>query len=161
MKEKIGKKKWFADIISTKSRGFTFLEMLLSLSIFFLILIYISHTVPLLKYHNYSPVILDRMAFEVFMKQAKREVLTSDRIYYYDFRMILINGGDHIIYERYGEKIRRRVNSKGHEVLLFDIKNFIIEKINNGLKLIIEHNNGQTSEGEIFIPNGIPVISEK
>lgn len=161
MKEKIGKKSWFVDIFSTMSRGFTFLEMLLSLSVFFLILIYISHTVPLLKYHNYSPVILDRMAFEVFMKQAKREILTSDCIHYYDSRIILINESDHIIYEQYGEKIRRRVNSKGHEILLFDLKNFTIEEINNGLKLIIEHNNGQTSEGEIFIPNGIPITSEK
>ena len=38
------------------------------------------------------------MAFEVFMKQAKREILTSDRIYYYDSRIILETGSDHIIY---------------------------------------------------------------
>ena len=34
---------------------------------------------------------------------------------------------------------------------MFDIKTFSIEEINNGMKIIIQHNNGQTSEGEIFI----------
>ena len=61
-------------------RGFTLIEMLLSLSLFSLILIYFIHTVPLLTYHAYSDEIIEQMEWEIFLNQAKRELFSSKNI---------------------------------------------------------------------------------
>ena len=137
--------------------GFTLIEILLAFSIFSFLIIFIVHAIPLLKYHAYSNENVDQLHWEIFLNQVKREIRTVDQIYLYNRRMDCITDRRIIIYEQYGERLRRRVNYEGHEIILFNISQIEFEQINKGIKIKIVHKNGKTYEGDIYFPNEIPI----
>ncbi|WP_033828428.1 competence type IV pilus minor pilin ComGF [Bacillus andreraoultii] len=145
-------------LLKTES-GYTLVEMLLSLSIFTIIITFIVSMVPLLRYHLYSPEITDQMQWEMFLNQAKREIWEGDKIMLsiVPDRILIWKGEELIIYERYIDRIRRRVDGRGHQLILFNIRSFRYEEIEQGIKFIVTHQNGKKYEGEIFFPQEIPI----
>lgn len=141
-----------------KENGFTLIEMLLSFSIFSFIIVFIVHTIPLLKYHTYSTENLDQLHWEIFLNQMKREIRTVERIQIGRRELEFIKDTRLITYERYGEKVRRRVDYAGNETLLFNITRFDFMEVDKGIKVIVVHKNGKTYEGVIYIPNEIPIV---
>ena len=144
-------------------KGYTLVEMLLSLSIFSIIIVFLTNMVPLLRYHAYSNEIADQMQWEMFMNQAKRDIRESDEILLtasYS-RILFWKDGSNTLYERYGNRIRRRVDGMGHQLILFNIRSFDYEQIPHGIKFIVTHENGKTYEGEIYLPREIPITNNK
>lgn len=81
---------------------------------------------------------LQRMEWEVFISQVKKEVRMSDTITINHNRLLLNSNGKNIIYEQYGPSIRRRVDLKGHEIYLQNIKSVTFEKLNQGVKISVQ-----------------------
>lgn len=139
------------------NKGFTFIEMLASLFIFTLISFFIFHATTLIKYHKYSQEILDQMEWEVFLNQTKREVRSSEKIRLTYNRILLYTDTRLVLYEKYGSFLRRRVDGKGHEILLYNIRSFNFEPITDGVKIKIHHKNGRLYEEELYLPKKITV----
>lgn len=139
------------------NRGYTFLELFISLSIFALTLFFLVHTVPLIQFHGYGKNILNEMEWEIFLNQTKRELRNSEKVRLTYNRILLYQEGKIIQYEKYGRNLRRRVNSKGHEIILFNISSFSYEKTARGIRIIVEHGDGRTFQEEMYIPDHIPV----
>ncbi|WAA10435.1 competence type IV pilus minor pilin ComGF [Fervidibacillus albus] len=137
--------------------GYTFFELSFVLLIFSIILVFIAHTVPLISYYDYKEESLDEMEWEVFLNQAKKELRNSEEIRLTYNRIVLFDQGDMIFYEKYGNLLRKRVNGKGHEVLLFHISSFSFERSNQGITIRITRIGGDVNEAFIFIPPHIPV----
>lgn len=153
----------YAEQSIINEKGYTLVEMLLSLAIFSLIIVYLTNMVPLLRYHTYSSEIADQMQWEMFMNQAKREIRQSDEIFLtasYN-RILFWKDGTNTLYERYGNRIRRRVDGMGHQLILFRIRRFDYEQIPHGIKFIVTHENGKIYEEEIYLPREIPIINNK
>ncbi|WAA11445.1 competence type IV pilus minor pilin ComGF [Fervidibacillus halotolerans] len=138
-------------------KGFTLLELFFSLFIFSLILIFISHTVPLLQYHDYTEEFLNEMEWEVFVNQVKSEIRNSDKIRLTYNRILLYEDEKLILYEKYGNQLRRRVDLKGHEIILFSIASFSYQKTTKGITIQVERKDGTVHEATIFIPPHIEV----
>lgn len=152
-------KKRNAERLLKVESGYTLVEMLLSLSIFSIIIVFLVSMVPLLRYHLYSPDIADQMQWEMFLHQAKREIWEGDKIMLsiVPDRILIWRGEEQLLYERYVDRIRRRVDGKGHQLILFNIRSFRYEEMEQGIKFIITHKNGRKYEGEIFFPQEIPI----
>lgn len=156
-------KNHYADGSIKNENGYTLVEMLLSISLFSLLIIYLTNMVPLLRYHVYSGEITDQMQWDMFINQVKRELRESDKIeltWSYS-RILFWKDGINTLYERHGNRIRRRVESKGHQLILFHIKTFNYEKIPHGIKIIVTHENGRVYEEDIYLPREIPIIKNK
>ena len=127
------------------SKGYTLLEMLLTLIIFALIALWLVLAIPLLKYQNNFEDYLPFMEWRVFITQAKMEIQSSEEMWILNNRLYLKKDGAVIQYEKYETMIRRKVANEGHEPLLMGIQevNFMLE----GKWLQIR---AKTKDGEIF-----------
>ena len=144
------------------NKGFTLAEMLLSLSVLGLIVTFIAGMTPLICYHQYSGEIHDQMEWEMFINQIKKEIRMSEKIEFTPYnRVLLWNGDRNILYEKYGNRIRRRVDGRGHQIILFKIKQFSYGKMEHGITITVLHENGRLYEAKIFLPGEIPVIDKK
>lgn len=71
---------------------------------------------------------VQKMEWEVFLNQLKKEFRGSEFYSISDNRLILMIGTERTIFEKYGANIRRRVDSKGHEIVLQNIKSVRFEE---------------------------------
>lgn len=138
-------------------KGFTMVEMLAALFVLSLILIFVFHSSMLLKYDRYSAKMLDRMEWELFVSQTKMEIRSCDKIRLTYNRILLYKGDSLIYYERWGSYLRRRVNGKGHEIMLYNVRSFAFEPVPQGIKIRVVRDSGETHEEEIFLPRPVPV----
>ena len=53
-------------------------------------------------------------------------------------RLTFVKNGQSIMYEKYGSNIRRRVDLKGHEIMLQNIKAVTFEPIANGMRISVQ-----------------------
>lgn len=143
--------------------GYTLLEMLFALSLFLLILSFITSTVSLLRYHGSGTTASTEMTWTLFVQQTKKEMREALAIDIGEGVMDVLIKGEHgmetISYEQYGYVLRRRVNGAGHEVLLYDVTTFTIKPVYRGVQLTIEHENGNTYETTIHLPQTIPITT--
>jgi competence protein ComGF len=75
------------------------------------------------------------MEWEVFTSQIKKEIRMSTSITVLNQTLLLQKDGQTIFYEKYGTNLRRRVDYKGHEILLQNVGTFQFEKIGNGIRV--------------------------
>ena len=160
MKQSKIRKNKFVKRYTCNQDGFTLIEMLLSFLIFSFLIIFLLHSIPLLKYHAYSTETLDQLHWDIFLNQIKREIRTVETIYLSNHQLDLIKNGCLITYDQYGEKIRRRVDGGGYEITMFNIKELTFKELKKGVKVIVLHKNGKTYEGDIYLPNGIPITNK-
>lgn len=150
----------FVGQLSHNSNGYTFIEMLLSLSLFLWITIFVCGTVPLIKYYHYSEEMIFSMDFEVFIQVLKNELLSSEGITITSDRLNLRQGTEYIQYELYNDMIRRRVNGQGHEPMLFNIRAVTFSQENRRLLIAFQFSNGQKWTEEVFIPPSVTMYSD-
>lgn len=123
-------------------RGFTFLEMLVSLSVFMLILTFFVGLLALIKEPKTDGI--NKLEWEVFIQQAKLEINQSTQVSNLNSTLKFSkNNGETVTYELYGTSIRRRVNGTGHEILLQNVSGVRYEMLINGVAIetIDKHNN--------------------
>ncbi|MFS0861536.1 competence type IV pilus minor pilin ComGF [Fredinandcohnia sp. 179-A 10B2 NHS] len=121
-----------------KESGFTFVEMLLTFSV---LLVIVSFMSPFLRviYHQTSSE-FNQLEWQVFVQQVKMEIREAKNlsITNQNHTLSFINPrGQKISYEVYQDKIRRRVNGTGNEVILQKITSIIYTPKSNGCMISI------------------------
>jgi len=87
---------------------------------------------------------LQDMEWEVFSSQIKKEIRMSTNAQVVGQTLILADDKGTVSIEKYGNTIRRRVNSKGHEVILQNVSQLTFTELNNGVKITVKDLNGKT-----------------
>jgi competence protein ComGF len=110
-------------------KGFTLVEMLVSFTLFLLIVSFFPIIIPLAK-QTYNPDFsMNEMEWEIFVNQLAMEYREAKEVRIHATTLTLKMENNQIItYERYEDKIRRRVDESGHEVVLQHIKNIMYEQ---------------------------------
>ena len=98
--------------------AFTLIEALLALSIFTTIVFFVMPMLQVILHDINSTSRVQQLEWDVFCSQVKKEVRMSSRVEVASGRLYLTNNPETILYEKYGNNIRRRVNSTGHEIIL-------------------------------------------
>lgn len=135
------------DWIQNKS-GFTFLEMLLVLTVLMITLPFIPFLLQQMHYKINNEHISVQQFFVFIQNDARKanEVLADKN------RLTFIINDDEIAsIEPYQQSIRRRVNGKGHEIYLNDVASFNIEHVKHGYHVTVE-----TSKGAFYEKTIIP-----
>jgi competence protein ComGF len=138
--------------------GFTLVEALISFSIFCTIALFLPLTFRILSNEKPIEMRIQRLEWEVFVSQIKKEIRMSNKVTVLNQSLVLEKSGQMIIYERYGSNLRRRVDNKGHEILLQKVSTYRFEKLLNGLRISLTDEFGQEYVEEIrtLIRNGVP-----
>ena len=112
-----------------REKGFTLVEMLVSFTLFLIIVSFFPIIVPLAK-QTYNPDFsMNEMEWEIFVNQLAMEYREAKEVRIHATTLTLKMENNQIItYERYEDKIRRRVDESGHEVGLQHIKNIMYEQ---------------------------------
>lgn len=123
--------------------GFTLIEMLFAFTIFLTIVSFFPLITRIILQDDDIESRIQRMEWEVFISQIKKEIRTSNKITVANQKLFLEKDGQVITYEKYGTNIRRRVNNTGHEILIQNVSFFKFEKIINGVYVSVTDKFGQ------------------
>ncbi|WP_260412253.1 competence type IV pilus minor pilin ComGF [Alkalihalobacillus sp. TS-13] len=130
--------------------GFTLLEMIISLTIFLILAV----LTPLMfsAIFSTSGQPLHHQEISLFFEQADKELQGSisaekrwDRLY------LIQPDGNEISYEKYGDRIVRKVNGAGFEIILQDIQSFRTEHDQHSVELIVQAHEGIFTHKAILI----------
>ncbi|MFP7733117.1 competence type IV pilus minor pilin ComGF [Priestia aryabhattai] len=110
-------------------KGFTLVEMLVSFTLFLIIVSFLPIIIPLAK-QTYNPDFsMNEMEWEIFINQLAMEYREAKEVKIHASTLTLKMENNQIItYERYEDKVRRRVDESGHEVVLQHIKSIMYEQ---------------------------------
>ncbi|MDR4888920.1 competence type IV pilus minor pilin ComGF [Fredinandcohnia sp. QZ13] len=130
-------------------KGFTLVEMLVTFSILLVILAFIAPFLSVI--YRDSGEQFNKLEWQILLQQMKMEireareitVSSSGSVSFYNV------AGDVVSFEKYTDKIRRRVNSKGHELLLQHITDVTFEPRTNGFMIKVLTVDGKTYQALI------------
>lgn len=139
------------------NKGFTLVEMIFAFSIFLIIASFIPISTSMLYQNGLVDERLQKMEWEVFIAQVKKEVRMSDDVNVDGDKLYLKNKGQTVTYQQYGSNIRRRVDLNGHEIVLQNIKTVKFEKIVQGVKISVQdiYHQNEASIIRTFISEGM------
>ncbi|MBS4199655.1 ComGF family competence protein [Bacillus sp. FJAT-49732] len=134
-------------------KGFTLLDSIFCM----LILTIIMSLMPLL-FHSFA--VIDRtikvdedFEWNLFLIQLRNELEDAEKVYVNTHpNRILIEKNLMIIYETHGNRIRRTVNEKGHEIVLQHVSSVSFTKIDHMLLVNVSFTNGVKEEARFIIP---------
>lgn len=135
--------------LNNQEAGFTLIEMLIALSIVLIICSLILHSMIVLQRYEREGNFIHPREWEIFYAQFKREITNSQRQEMSNGKLLLYQNSDVITIEKYQDKIRRRVNNQGHEVMLQKITG--LEFIKNGrlIVIVVTDQNKRSFKGEV------------
>lgn len=126
------------------------LEMLFSFSVFCMVASFL----PLMfniVFHNQSiDGRIQEMEWALFVNQLKKEIQASDFVDVVNGELALINGEEVVTFQKYNALLRRRVNGKGHEVVLQNVKNIRFQKIGKAIHIEVVNNFEHRNEVVIY-----------
>ncbi|GLB58176.1 competence type IV pilus minor pilin ComGF [Cytobacillus sp. NCCP-133] len=138
------------NVMFFNNKGFTMLEMLFAFSIFLILASFLPLSFRFL-FHDWG---LDertqRLEWAVFINQMKKEVRLADDAEVFESRVTLKVAGQNVSYEKYGSNLRRRVDLKGHEVVLQKIDSVSFTRINGGLKMVVKDIFGEEYSASLY-----------
>jgi competence protein ComGF len=131
-------------------KGFTLIEALLSFSLFCMI----SLSIPLMM-KGFSTIKNDLVPpryyeWNLFYESVRNEIRKADAIEIMPQHISFVVDGETILYEKYNQSIRRRVNNRGHEIVLQAVDQFTFASIHEGVHLDLEFEGGEKVEGNFF-----------
>jgi competence protein ComGF len=131
-------------------RGFTLIEALLSFSLFCMI----SLSIPLMMM-GFSTIKHDMVPpryyeWNLFHESVRNELRKADAIEIMPQYISFLVDGEKILYEKYNQSIRRRVNNRGHEIVLQAVVQFTFTSIHQGMHLDLEFEGGEKVEGDFY-----------
>ncbi|MFE4896400.1 competence type IV pilus minor pilin ComGF [Peribacillus butanolivorans] len=131
-------------VMLRKNDGFTIIEMLFSLMILMTTSIFILQLFSIIHTQLESKDKLHPKEWEIFTMQMQQEVRGAKSQDVIENKLYLLSGDQLSFIEQYEDKLRRRVNGKGHEVILQNISKFMVEKDGNVIVLNITDKAGNT-----------------
>lgn len=131
------------------NKGFTLVEMLVAFSIFSIIISFLPMLISTINRDQLLERRGQRLEWEVFISQIKKEIRMSQKVTISNQRLLLEKDGAVIIYERYGSNLRRRVDYKGHEIILQHVQSFQFEVLLNGVSVKVTDTYGYDYQEEI------------
>jgi competence protein ComGF len=131
-------------------KGFTLIEALLSFSLFCMI----SLSMPLMM-KGFSMIKQDLVPpryyeWNLFHESVRNELKNAKDIKVMTNQISFIIDGETILYEKYNQSIRRRVNNRGHEIVLQTVDQVAFDVINQGVHVDLEFEGGEKVEGNFF-----------
>lgn len=117
--------------------GFTLIELLVSLSIFLTISSLILQMLTNVHTSLRTDVGINPKEWEIFLNQFKRQVyLSTDQKVSGNKLFLSVKNNEIVLFEQFGDKLRRRVNGTGHDVVLQNVSRFSVKK--EGKLIVIE-----------------------
>ncbi|WP_406686778.1 competence type IV pilus minor pilin ComGF [Rossellomorea vietnamensis] len=131
-------------------KGFTLIEALLSFSLFCMI----SLSIPLVM-KGFSTIKHDLVPpryyeWNLFHESVRNELRNAKDINVMTNQLSFVMDGETILYEKYNQSIRRRVNNRGHEIVLQSVDGFEFNVIDQGVHMDLEFEGGEKVEGNFF-----------
>lgn len=120
------------------NRGIVLLDMLFSLFLFLVIVSFLPLFLQMILDIQPMERQLRNLEWEIFAQQLKKEVRMSESINIDQNKLLLYVNGENIQYEWYSNKIRRRVNVSGHEVVLQGIETVDFLFLVNGVEVVVK-----------------------
>lgn len=122
---------------SIKRNGFTLIEALLSLACFLIIVSFIPLMFKVISVNENIDERKQKIEWLVFIQQLKKEVRIAEEVSL-DNRgeLMLLIDNQFISYEKYGDKLRRRVNGTGHEVVLQKLQSVQFEVTEDNMTIV-------------------------
>ena len=126
------------------SEGFTMIEMLFSLMILMTLSLFILQFFSIIQSQMGTNNRIHPKEWEIFTLQMQQEVRSSKSQDVVGNKLYLLSGEDLSLIEQYNDKLRRRVNGEGHEVILQNISHVMVEKDDNVIVLKVTDKAGKT-----------------
>jgi len=135
--------------MARNEKGFTLVEMLVTFSTLLIILSLISPFLSTVFRDNSEQ--FNKLEWQILIQQLKMEVREArDISISKNASVTFYNVTDDLVsFEKYNDKIRRRVNQKGHEVLLQQITGVTFEPNPNGFLISVVTVDGKTYQAII------------
>lgn len=128
--------------------AFTIVELLIALTVISLILV-ISPTVW--TNLNHQPQ-TERYSVQQFFHAITDEIQTNRLAEQAHDKLVLSNlANEQIVISKYQDLIRRQVNRTGHEILLRDVKQFLVYYSDDYVEVMITMNSGEVYEKTITL----------
>ncbi|MEH7224579.1 competence type IV pilus minor pilin ComGF [Bacillus sp. JJ1566] len=133
----------------SNEKGFTFVEMLVTFSILLVILSFITPFLGIVFRENDEQ--FNKLEWQILIQQMKMEIREASEISVSSSEYVSFNNpaGDIVSFEKYMDKIRRRVNKRGHEILLQNITDVTFELKTNGFLITVVTVDGKTYQALI------------
>lgn len=137
-------------------KAFTMMEMLLSLAMFLTLVTLLPVGLRVVLSNGVMDSGVMKMEWSVFSEQMKKEIRSADQLTIRPDKLLLKKQGKVILYEKYGNSIRRRVDYTGHEILFQNLEIFHFEKLEKGVALVATDLNGNvhTVRVHYYVPLG-------
>lgn len=129
--------------------GHTLLEMLLVIFILLTLTITFPQLFKVLTSWSIKSSSLHQFEWEIAISQLTMDIRETNEIEIENERLIL-RSGEVVLYEQYGQVLRRRVNHLGHEIILQNIQSVQFYHIQDGIKVEVEDLEGKKYERKIF-----------
>ncbi|WP_353618713.1 competence type IV pilus minor pilin ComGF [Bacillus sp. ISL-37] len=123
------------NVLPQSERGFTMVEMLLSVLLFLLIASMLPLGMKIILNHRVADTVVRKMEWEVFNSQVKKEIRSAQQLTVQTDKLLMKVDGQFILYEKYASSMRRRVNYQGHEILVQNLSSFSFGKIADGVEI--------------------------
>ncbi|MBT2214449.1 hypothetical protein KK120_01215 [Virgibacillus dakarensis] len=144
---KIKKKRFACTAILRSERGFTFITLLLTITILFMSLPFAPFLIKSANYSSHH----QEMSIQQFFYFLRDDVMKATDYAVTPTVVKLLNHDDETItIEQYGNLIRRQVKGTGHEIYLRDIQAVTFEKLPYGIHTTITSLQGETYEKTII-----------
>ena len=131
-------------VMLRKNEGFTMIEMLFSLMILMTISLFVLQLFTIIQTQIGTNNKIHPKEWEIFTLQMQQEVRSSKSQDVVGNKLYLLSGDDLSLIEQYNDKLRRRVNGEGHEVILQNISNLQVEKDGDVIEIQITDKAGKT-----------------
>ncbi|MCM3002457.1 competence type IV pilus minor pilin ComGF [Priestia koreensis] len=115
-------------------KGFTLLEMLISLSLFSFLIAFQPLLMNLIKQFHQADETIELQEWEIFIQQLTFDLREATEFRIQEQKLLLITKDNlAVTYERYGNKARRQVDGRGHEIVLQGIKTIVFSRSTAGI----------------------------
>ncbi|MCP1092682.1 ComGF family competence protein [Bacillaceae bacterium OS4b] len=131
-------------VMLQKNDGFTMIELLFSLLILMTTSLFVLQLFSIIHTQMRSVDKLHPKEWEVFTMQMKQEVRSSKVQDVMGNKLYLLSGEQLSSLEQYEDKVRRRVDGMGHEVILQNISEFRVDKDGSVIVINITDKEGTT-----------------
>lgn len=122
-----------------KEAGYTLLEMLISFSLFLMMMSFVPIIIKMTKEHQETSVSLSTLEWDLFVQQLTLEIRAGHQVECSNQKLTFVNDYNQMVtYEKYGNMIRRRVNGTGHEVVLQNVSSAQFIKVPQGVLIQIK-----------------------